>query len=219
MRTAAVLPIKTFASAKQRLAGMLAADDRTALAAAMAFDVLETLRSVAAIDELIVVSGEPAMSAAAAQAGAHLVADEQEAGHSDAAARGIRVATALGATRVLLVPGDCPALAGRELDALLSVRDDGVVVVPDRLATGTNALLLQPPDVIAPGFGPGSRVRHVERARAVGASVSIVEVAGLELDIDTPQDLNALAALLSADPARAPRTARILEALADMAAA
>ena len=61
-----------------------------------------------------------------------------------AAELGIEAAAARGAERVLLVPGDCPALDPKELDALLDKRSPApsVVVVPDRHGTGTNALLL-----------------------------------------------------------------------------
>ena len=76
-----------------------------------------------------------------------------------------------------------------EVDALLD-RHAGpcVVVVPDRHGTGTNALLLEPPDAIRPAFGPGSRERHL--GLAAGAVVD--EVPGLLLDVDTPEDLAAL---------------------------
>ena len=80
-----------------------------------------------------------------------------------------------GATRVLLVPGDCPALDPAELDELLEdaegVATPDVVVVPDRHGDGTNALLLTPPDAIQPAFGPGSRERHERLAQEAGATV------------------------------------------------
>jgi 2-phospho-L-lactate guanylyltransferase len=95
----------------------------------------------------------------------------------------------LGATRALLVPGDCPLLSGEEVDALLDRHGGpGVVVVPDRHRTGTNALLLAPPDAIRPAFGPGSFERHL--ALAPGAAVD--EVPGLLLDVDTQEDLAAV---------------------------
>ena len=71
----------------------------------------------------------------------------------------------LGADRALLVPGDCPALDPGEVSALLA-HTAPVVIVPDRHGTGTNALLLAPPDAIAPSFGPGSFARHAALAGA-----------------------------------------------------
>ena len=116
------------------------------------------------------------------------------------------------------MPGDCPALDPGEVAALLASGDaDGgaaVVIVPDRHGTGTNALLLTPPDVIAPAFGPGSFARHAGRAAAAGAVVRVAHAPSLELDVDTPGDLAALRAALERLPGAAPRTRALLERMA-----
>src|SRR3954447_17297405 len=148
MRTAAILPVKSFGRAKQRLGG--AFPDRPRLAGAMVADVLEALGRVTRPADLIVVPAE-----AVDAPGALVVHDPAEAGQSAAAALGIAAAVERGAERVLLVPGDCPALDPSEIATLLA-HDAGVVIVPDRHGAGTNALLLAPPDAIAPAFGPGS---------------------------------------------------------------
>src|ERR1700760_3050265 len=126
MRTVAILPVKTFGRAKQRLTG--AFPDRPALAAAMVSDVLDALAQVDGLDAVIVVTAEPAAAEAARDAGAAVVHDPEEAGPSAPAARGIAAADA---DRVLLVPGDCPALDPDEVRALLA-HDAPVVIVPDR---------------------------------------------------------------------------------------
>ena len=113
--------------------------------------------------------------------------------------RGIAAARERGAERVLAVPGDCPALDPGEVGALLArERGPGVVIVPDRHGSGTNALLLAPPDAIAPSFGVGSFARHAARARAAGAAIRVARLPSLELDVDTPEDLAALRDALSA---------------------
>ena len=173
MRTAAVLPVKSFGRAKQRLDAAVQQPARAGLAAAMVGDVLAALGRVDALDDLVVVTAEPRAAAAARAAGAHVVHDPAETGQSDAAALGIAAAVGRGAGRTLLVPGDCPSLDPGEVAALLAgARGAGVVIVPDRHGTGTNALLLTPPDVLAPAFGPGlvraprlaRRVRRRDRA-------------------------------------------------------
>jgi 2-phospho-L-lactate guanylyltransferase len=70
-----------------------------------------------------------------------------------------------------------------------------VLIVPDRHRTGTNALLITPPDALAPSFGPGSCERHAALAAAAGVHHEIIELPSLALDIDTPEDLVALAEL------------------------
>src|SRR5215207_2119941 len=186
MRTVAVLPVKSFDRAKQRLHAAVAGPDRAGLAAAMLGDVLAALRAVAGLAELIVVTAEPRAAAAGRAAGARVVDDPVEAGQSDAAARGVAVALQGGCGRVLLVPGDCPALDAAEVGALLDgFHDAGVVIVPDRHGTGTNALRLTPPDAIVPAFGEGSFARHAALGAGAGAVVRVALAPSLELDVDT----------------------------------
>jgi 2-phospho-L-lactate guanylyltransferase len=165
------------------------------------------------------VTAEPAAASAALSAGAHVVDDPVEAGQSDAAARGVRAAIARGAHRALLVPGDCPALDPAEVGRLLGgFPDAGLVIVPDRHGSGTNALLIAPPGAIEPSFGPGSFARHAALGAAAGVSVRVAQAPSLELDVDTPGDLAALRDCLSAHPAAAPRTRALLDSMAPSSA-
>jgi 2-phospho-L-lactate guanylyltransferase len=213
VRTAAFLPVKSFSRAKQRLGAAIGSPEREELAAAMVGDVLEALAAVDEIADVFVVTAEPLAARAAEEAGAHVVDDPEEAGQSAAAARGIDAALVRGAERVLLVPGDCPALDPREVTALLA-RRGGVVIVPDRHGSGTNALLLEPPQVMPPSFGAGSFARHAALARAAGAEVKVAELPSLGLDVDTPADLAALRAALDSRRDTAVRTRAVLHAAA-----
>jgi 2-phospho-L-lactate guanylyltransferase len=213
MTTIAVLPIKRFGAAKQRLVQDLSEGTRRALTEAMITDVLIALRRARRVDDVLVVSGEhAAVALAAGYDAAAVIDDPDDAGHSAAAMRGVQAALERGATRVLLVPGDCPGLDPVELDALLARPDRGpeVIVVPDRHGDGTNALLLTPPDVMRPAFGPGSRARHEHLAREAGAAVEAVAVASLGLDIDTLDDLEALRAALESRRGGASHTRGLL---------
>jgi 2-phospho-L-lactate guanylyltransferase len=209
--TAAILPVKRFDAAKQRLGETLGAATRATLAAAMFADVLTQLGRAAAIDTIIVVSGERAAQKAAHEAGATLVEDTAEKGQSHAALAGMARATAMGHDRALLVPGDCPLLDPAELDALLdSTRDHEVAIVPDRHGEGTNALVLDPRGRFEPRFGPGSRARHVEQAECKGLTYRVVTVRSLDLDIDTGDDLSRLPDALESAHGRAARTRGVL---------
>ena len=214
MRTAAILPVKSFSMAKQRLGASVADQVRLALAHAMLSDVLSALRLSAGVERTVVVTREPRAAAAARAAGAALVADEGERGQSAAVALGVDWALAEGFERVLCVPGDCPWVDPAELDGLLegAAGARGVVVLPDRHGTGTNGLLLSPPDAIAPAFGPGSCERHVALARAAGVSCRVHPLPSLSLDIDTGADLDALRGALAGGAGRAPSTRSVLGA-------
>ena len=127
MVTVAVLPIKTFARAKHRLAEAVDVPDRRALAEAMVGDVLQALAAVRGLDRLVVVTAEPRAATAARDAGAEVVHDGDEAGQSAAAALGVDAALAArrraGAARARRLPGAGPrggrraALAARAAPA------------------------------------------------------------------------------------------------------
>lgn len=211
MKATAVLPVKRFDAAKQRLATGIDDERRRRLVAAMVGDVLEAIGEARTIERTIVVSSEPVAQGIAASAGADVVPDAPESGHIDAALAGIAWAEDDGADCVVLLAGDCPLLDPRELDRLLTgVPDRYVAIVPDRHGTGTNALVLSPPNAIVPSFGEGSCLRHVEAARAAGVPFGVEELSSMGLDLDTPADVIALTRELEARPGRARRTAKVL---------
>ena len=192
MTTIAILPIKSLDAAKQRLSDELDPTPRRALVEAMFSDVLVALRRASLVDQVLVVSRDNGVQRIGGGYGALVAAD-----------------------RALLVPGDCPLMDPAELDELL--RDPtpapSALIVPDRHGTGTNALLLAPPDALAPAFGPGSHQRHREHAAAAGVTAGTVEVPSLALDVDTGEDLAAIEAVLEASHGGAAHTRGMLRQL------
>jgi 2-phospho-L-lactate/phosphoenolpyruvate guanylyltransferase len=212
VRTLAILPVKSFGSAKQRLAEGLGAGSRQALAQAMFTDVLSAIRRAQGLDGIAVVTSDRTAEAAASGRQVRVLRDTAQAGQSEAALIGIRHALAEGYERVVLVPGDTPLVQPGDLAALLA-GERGVTIVPDRHGTGTNALVLAPPDAIEPSFGEGSFARHVTAAERAGVPHRVEEVPTLALDIDTPGDLAELAAELEARRGQAPLTRGALRQL------
>jgi 2-phospho-L-lactate guanylyltransferase len=216
MQTLAVLPVKSFGEAKQRLSDLLGHGSREALAQAMFSDVLASLRKVEAIDAIAVVTADARAESAAGGARVTVLRDRSQSGQSDATRLGVVHALEAGFERVLLVPGDTPLLDPVEIDEMLTrAAADGLdaVIVPDRAGTGTNALLLRPPDAFGPSFGPGSLERHVEAATAAGVRFRVEGVRSLMHDVDTPDDLADLGALLGERRGVAPRTRGTLNQL------
>lgn len=210
MKATAIIPVKRLDAAKQRLSDSLTPTQRRQLMTAMFADTLEAVSQTRMIERLIVVTADREISRQAVAAGAEVIADPPDAGHSAAALLGI---TAAGSAPVILLPGDCPLLDPRQVDGLLTgLPTPFVIVVPDRHGSGTNSLVLSPAGAIEPSFGEGSRARHVEAARSAGIPHAIEEVETLGLDMDTPADLIALATAFKARRAgrRGRRTAKVL---------
>ncbi|HYH57621.1 MAG TPA: 2-phospho-L-lactate guanylyltransferase [Thermoleophilaceae bacterium] len=216
MRTLAILPIKSFGSAKQRLSALLGQGSREALAQAMFSDVLGSLRRVKGLDAIAVVTDDARAESAARGGRVQVLRDRAETGQSDATLIGIRHALSCGFERALLVPGDTPLVDPLEVDGMLTraaAERLAAVIVPDRDGAGTNALLLRPADLFEPSFGPGSLERHVEAAAASGERFQIQRVRSLMHDVDTPDDLADLGAVLDERRGVAPRTRGALNQL------
>ncbi len=217
LHTTAVIPVKGLSSANRRLDAVLSLEERTRLAEALFLDLIVKLPRSRSIDDILIVTSDPSVARQARWFEHRVLERKQDAGHSEDAAAGARAAMANGAGRVAMLPVDCPALDIDELDARVGRSPRTALIVPDRHGTGTNALVLTPPDVFLPAFGPDSCARHVSRARAAGISFALERVDSLALDLDTPEDMSLLRDRLLLDPQPAPRTAEVLWQLGDRA--
>jgi 2-phospho-L-lactate guanylyltransferase len=182
----------------------------------MLSDVLTAVGRVAAIDEVLVVSADPAVQRIAEGYGVRAIEDPAESGQDQAVARGAGLASDLGAAQVLCLAGDCPLVDPVELGTLLGkprTAERYAVMVADRHGTGTNGLLLSPPDVLQTRYGPDSFARHLALAQEAGVPAEVAEVPSLALDVDTPDDLAALQERLATQRGGAAHTRGLLHRL------
>ena len=194
----AIVPVKPLNLAKSRLEPVFSRAQREALATATLCHVLRVLTSSPALTGVLVVSRDSRALALARDCGANTVVESGAPELNAALARAMRATRALGATAALVLPADLPLLAAEDVDALVSLRcvdERRVVLSPDRHESGTNALLMCPPGVIAYAFGPGSFQAHQALAAEAGIAASVWRSPRLALDIDTPEDLACYRAL------------------------
>jgi 2-phospho-L-lactate guanylyltransferase len=215
LHTTAIVPVKGLSVANGRLNGTLSAHERHRLAEALFLDLIMKLPRCRCLDDALVVTSDPSIARQARWFGNKVLVQEGDEGHSEAAIAGARAAMADGADRVAMLPVDCPLLDPEELDAHIGRSARTVLIVPDRHGTGTNGLVLAPPDVFLPAFGPDSCARHVSRARAAGISFALEEIESMGMDLDTPGDMSLLRDRLLLDPQPAQRTAKVLWELGD----
>jgi 2-phospho-L-lactate guanylyltransferase len=188
-RTATVaIPVRAFEGAKSRLGAVLDGEERHELVDRLLRHTIAAASATEGVVEVLVVSPDPEVLGVAAASGARPV--EQRSRGLNPALHEARAA-AVG-ERLLIIPGDIPGVTPRSLERVLeagtAAGTPSVVLVPDRHGRGTNALLLDPPDVIDPAFGGDSRAGHAWLASS--ADATFIEVRDvLALDIDTPEDL------------------------------
>jgi 2-phospho-L-lactate guanylyltransferase len=210
VHTTAIVPVKGLSDANGRLTSLLSAAERSRLAEALFLDLIVKLPRSRCIDDLMIVTSDESVARQARWFGHMVLVEDEDRGHSEAAKAGAQAAIEEGADRVAMLPVDCPMLDIDDLDAHVGRSPRTVLIVPDRHATGTNALVLTPPDIFEPAFGPDSCARHVSRARASGISFALEAVESLAADLDGPEDYALLRDQLLLDPQPAPRTAQVL---------
>ncbi|MCL4291532.1 MAG: 2-phospho-L-lactate guanylyltransferase [Acidimicrobiia bacterium] len=183
--TGVVLPVRSFAHGKARLAGRLEASTRRELSERMA----ERVRVAAEGRPVVVVTDDPEVAAWARDRGAGLIADP---GDLDGAARaGLSWCRGRGLTRGVVAHADLPL--ARSLSA---VDHDGrcpvAVLVPCHRDDGTTVVSVPIGADFGFSYGPGSFRRHCAAARRAGLAVRVVRDASLAFDVDVDADLDRL---------------------------
>jgi len=191
-RIAAIVPVGTLEGAKTRLGESLDAEERLDLAERLLSRTVGAALAVERLADVLVISPDREVLRRASELGARTLR-QRSIGLNAGLAEARADVVAGGADAILVLPIDLAYVNVTSLEALLTPLHDVaaapiVVLVPDRHGTGTNALALRPPDVIAFAFGPGSRSAHHEAAEAAGAAYREID-GPLAIDIDTPEDL------------------------------
>lgn len=190
----AIVPVKPLRRGKSRLAPVLSEDDRAALNERMLLHTIDTLKNVAELGEVLVVSRDPAALALAREHGARTLQEDGAPHLNVALVRATAVAQTYTATSVLVVPADLPQISAADISAMLRAGVDApaVVIAPDHHHEGTNALYMNPAGLVEYHFGEGSFHAHQAAAAAAGAQVHILEMTSLAHDVDMPEDLDFL---------------------------
>jgi 2-phospho-L-lactate guanylyltransferase len=194
MNIAALIPVKGFRNAKQRLAPLLGNGARELLAETMFRDVLQQVRTAHGLSGTFVVTSNDRVASIAAAAGAEVLREQAENGETAAVDFARSEMKNAGWEAALILPGDLPLLRAADVENILAQIPDGgglpfALLVPSHDRKGTNALLLAPPDVIKLRFGYDSFAFHMGQARAPGLPIRFIENERVALDIDEPKDL------------------------------
>ncbi len=197
MKIGALIPVKGFHGAKQRLASQLSPPERSELMKAMVHDVLAEVTRAGGLETIYLVTGSTEVADWVSGMGVDVIREAEETGETDAVHFALDVMKAAGMDAALVVPGDIPLLRAEDVEAVLQAAppDPGApfaVLVPSHDRLGTNALLLSPPDVLRLRFGHDSFHYHLNEAAARGVAAEVVENSRIALDIDEPADLERL---------------------------
>lgn len=194
----ALVPVKTFHSAKSRLASMMSVEDRHTLALAMTWDVVTALKHSQLIARVVTVSDISALNHLIGLDGIDHFHTRRAQGLNQDLTIAARWAQSQGATHVLIVHADLPQLTPQAVNGFLAGARDmpasQIRIAACKQGTGTNLLLAPVPLPLSLVFGKSSLARFRRIATAADISVDVVHDASLANDIDNPEDFRALMA-------------------------
>jgi 2-phospho-L-lactate/phosphoenolpyruvate guanylyltransferase len=199
-RAVVIVPIRSLAGGKTRLAGALTQEERQQLTEQMLRQVIGAALDSFVEPVVLVISPDEAALKLSQTLGPRvrpLVQPYAKPGLNNALFIAKEAAIAGGAATILVLPADLPLLSSDDIQHLLR-RDAPVVIAPDRHGKGTNALLIR---LDGPGrdftflFGEESYGRHMDEAHRLGLDAATAVAMGTSFDLDTAADLDLLTAL------------------------
>lgn len=187
----AIVPVKPLKRGKSRLSGVLTQEERTALNIDLLTHTLQVLAATPDIEQVVVVSRDPAALALARDFGARTIHEDHTPDLNIALERATILVKQYNVQHLIIVPMDLPLLSSVELNQviMLTSHPPVVAIAPDRHHQGTNILCVNPSGIIHYQFGENSFNRHCQSARRSNARLEIIESPALALDVDLPEDL------------------------------
>lgn len=188
-----LVPVKNLSSAKQRLATVLDQPARTALAQAMLHDVVAAIASWERHPSCALVTSDPFALDLAKKYTFDVIPDPANPGETGAIEMATQICVARGVVSTLVIPADIPLIAANELEQIFAQSPDaGSVLVPAADGRGTNAAFRRPANLFPLRFGNDSFKPHLAAAQATGKPCKVLQLPGIALDVDNPEDLREL---------------------------
>lgn len=179
MKPAALIPVKSYGAAKQRLSEHLTPAQRYRIARWLS----ERVIAGAAPLPVFVVCDDAEVAELTADLGAEIIWAAQ-LGLNGAVDHGVATVRSMGFDHVVIAHGDLPLSP----PLATTLEADRVVIYPDQRHDGTN-VLSRPTEMTLPArYGRGSFRRHLGEAVRAGAKVTVRHDERFSIDLDTIED-------------------------------
>ena len=188
-----LIPVKNLSGAKQRLSNVLDQPARTELAQAMLQDVVSAIAAWKARPACALVTSDSFAIELARQYDFEIVPDLANPGETAAIEMATKICVARGVESTLVIPADIPLIQAKDLSQIFQAAPtEGSVLVPAADGRGTNAAFRRPANLFPLRFGNDSFKPHLAGARATGKPCVVLQLAGIGVDVDNPDDLQAI---------------------------
>ena len=191
MKTAAIIPVKTFAKAKTRL--NLSPQKIENLCLTMLEEILRVLCASRHIDDVILVTREQKAIKLSEKYNGRItvIIDKREQGVNDAVSLADRYLSENNFDVSIVFPQDIPFIKTQDIDFMLNYKThpNFAIIVPSRKFDGTNALARMPIDLMPTHYDEDSYKMHMNTAKKYTLNVAMIFVKRIMWDLDSVEDL------------------------------
>lgn len=188
-----LIPVKNLSAAKQRLAAVMDQPARTELAQLMLHDVVGTIAAWPRRPACALVTSDPFALELAQAYDFEIIPDLANPGETGAIEMATQICISRGVDSTLVIPADIPLIQASEIEQILAhAPAEGSVLAPAADGRGTNAAFRRPANLFPLRFGNDSFKPHLAAAQATGKACIVLQLPGIALDLDNPDDLQRL---------------------------
>ncbi len=192
MKTAAIVPVKTFSKAKTRLG--ISLEQKEKICEIMLDEILKILSISPQIDKIIIVTKDTKALEIGSRFNAVSIIDDNESGVNNAVSLADKYILKNGFETSIVFPQDIPYIKTQDIDFMLKFKTNSnfAIVVPSRRFDGTNALVRNPVDLMKTHYDEDSYKIHMNTAKKATRDTSLVFIKRIMWDVDNMEDLKFL---------------------------
>ncbi|WP_078427720.1 2-phospho-L-lactate guanylyltransferase [Alkalihalobacterium alkalinitrilicum] len=185
----AIILQKPFNQAKTRLKGWLSPSERIGLVQAMLYDVVETLTVTPLLDRIGILTSDPRAINIAKELGIEVFYEEKVVGMNHALVNFTNLLDEE-VKSLFVLPADIPLISSADISEVVNISQRvPITIIPCRKGSGTNGLVLSPPNALKTAFGRNSKTKHCYLARALDLQHIVYRNSAFSYDIDLVEDL------------------------------
>ncbi len=192
MKTAVIIPVKSFSKAKSRL--NLSETKSTQLCEIMLKEILQVVSETKLINDILLVSKDESAFSIGKKFGCIEIMDEMESGVNNAVVLANEFLVEHKYSCSIVLPQDIPLIYPEDLGNLLRLYQNRkyAIIVPSRYFDGTNALVRAPTPNIMTRYDEGSYKFQFESIRKAKMKYSLALIHRIMIDVDNVVDVGYL---------------------------
>lgn len=183
-----ILPIKSLEQSKSRLAPVLNLQQRESFTLDLLRRTLKVLKSSRDIGDILLVSRDTRIHELAEMENVHFLQEEGRC-LNQALKQATQWSIEQHFSTILILPLDVPFLEKEDIESIVMIgenKEKVVIIGPDQVMEGTNALFVKPPGILEYQFGNGSFRRHWQQAIDKQIEIHVYHSPGIGFDVDFP---------------------------------